>query len=218
ALAVVSSLREASRRGAAIRTTRRARWFVSKGLPARTSAAENGLRSKSRIPSGNSSEPSGARGSAHEHRGMRMIDRNWAEAFAREWVDAWNAHDLERILSHYTDDFEMASPLIVERMGVASGRLKGKEEIRRYWGQGLAGAPNLRFELLQMMVGVNSLAIVYKSVTAGRTVIERIEFDDHGKAVQAEALYGPLEAGKVVGEDEYKRILRELATLRKNWR
>jgi len=28
----------------------------------------------------------------------------------------------------------------------------------------------------------------------------------------------PLEAGKVVGEDEYKRILRELATLRKNWR
>ena len=28
----------------------------------------------------------------------------------------------------------------------------------------------------------------------------------------------PLEAGKGVGEDEYKRILRELATLRKNWR
>jgi hypothetical protein len=55
-------------------------------------------------------------------------------------------------------------------------------------------------------------------VTAGCTVIERIEFDDHGKAVQAEALYGPLEAGKVVGEDEYERILRELATLRKNWR
>src|SRR6266704_2259386 len=136
-------------------------------------------------------------------RGMRMIDRNWAEVFAREWVDAWNAHDLERIFSHYTDDFEMTSPLIVERMGVASGRLKGKEAIRRYWGQGLAGAPNLRFELLQVMVGVNSLAIDYKSVTAGRTVIERIEFDDHGQAVQAEALYGPLEAGKVVGEDEY---------------
>ena len=112
----------------------------------------------------------------------------------------------------------MASPVIVERMGVASGRLKGKEAIRRYWGQGLAGAPNLRFELLQVMVGVNSLAIVYKSVTAGRTVIERIEFDDHGKAVQAEALYGPLEAGKVVGEEEYNQILRELETLRKNWR
>src|SRR5437667_12852699 len=103
-------------------------------------------------------------------------------------VEGLNWDCLERILSHYTDDFEMASPLIVERMGVASGRLKGKEAIRRYWGQGLAGGPNLRFELLQVMVGVNSLAIVYKSVTAGRTVIERIEFDDHGKAVHADAL------------------------------
>src|SRR5207302_4356035 len=98
-------MREASRRGVAIRTTRRARWFVSKVLPAPTSAAGNGLRSKSRIIFGNSSEPSGARGSANENRGMRMIDLNWAEAFAREWVDAWNAHDLARILSHYTDDF-----------------------------------------------------------------------------------------------------------------
>ena len=61
----------------------------------------DGLRSKSRILFGNSSEPSGVRGSANEHRGMRMIDRNWAEAFAREWVDAWNAHDLERILDWY---------------------------------------------------------------------------------------------------------------------
>jgi hypothetical protein len=120
-----------------------------------------------------------------------MIDRNWAEAFARDWVDAWNAHDLERIFSHYTDDFEMTSPLIVERMGVSSGRLKGKDAIRRYWGQGLASTPNLRFELLAVMVGVNSLAILYRSVTARRTVIEHIEFDDHRKAVRGEALYGP---------------------------
>src|SRR5690349_18936800 len=120
-----------------------------------------------------------------------MIDFAWAHQFAEEWIAAWNAHDLERILSHYTDDFEMASPLIVERMGVASGRLKEKEAIRRYWGQGLAGIPDLRFELTAVMVGVNSLAIVYKSVTARRTVIERIEFDDNRKGVRAEALYGP---------------------------
>jgi AbrB family looped-hinge helix DNA binding protein len=28
----------------------------------------------------------------------------------------------------------------------------------------------------------------------------------------------PLEAGKIVGQDEYKRIRRELETTRKNWR
>ena len=84
----------------------------------------------------------------------------------------------------------MTSPLIVERMGAASGRLNGKDAIRRYWGQGLAGTPNLRFEPLAVMVGLNSVAILYRSVTARRTVIERIEFDDHGKAVRGEALYG----------------------------
>jgi hypothetical protein len=120
-----------------------------------------------------------------------MIDRDWADSFAREWINAWNAHDLDRIFSHYSDDFEMTSPLIVQRRGVPSGRLKGKDAIRPYWHQGLTASPSLRFELIGVMIGVNSLAILYRNVTAGRSVIERLEFDDHRRAVRAEALYGP---------------------------
>lgn len=119
-----------------------------------------------------------------------MIERGWAEKFAREWVDAWNAHDLERIFLPYADDFEMTSPLIVERMNVPDGRLKGKSAVRPYWSQGLALTPNLRFELQSVIVGVNSLAILYRSVTARRSVIELFEFDDHRKVVRAQALYG----------------------------
>jgi hypothetical protein len=122
-----------------------------------------------------------------------MIDREWANSFAKEWVDAWNAHDLERIFSHYSDDFEMTSPLIVQRMGVPSGRLKGKNAVRPYWHKGLVASPPLQFELIGVMVGVSSLAILYRSVTAGRSVIERFEFDDHRRVVRAEALYGPSE-------------------------
>ena len=120
-----------------------------------------------------------------------MIDRDWAEAFARDWVDAWNAHDLERILSHYTDDFEMTSPLIVERKLSPNGGLKGKDSIRSYWSRGLETTPSLRFDLLSVMVGVNSLGILYRSVTAKRTVVERIEFNEQRRAMRAEALYGP---------------------------
>ncbi len=50
--------------------------------------------------------------------------------FRQGMVAAWNAHDLDRIFSHYADDFEMRSPLIVERMGISSGTLKGKDAIR----------------------------------------------------------------------------------------
>ena len=55
-----------------------------------------------------------------------MIDQQWAQAFAKDWIASWNAHDMDRILSHYTDDFEMSSPLIVERLGLPEGKLRGK--------------------------------------------------------------------------------------------
>lgn len=122
-----------------------------------------------------------------------MINRDWAEAFARDWIAAWNAHDLERILTHYADDFEMTSPLIVERMGVPSGRLKGKDAIRAYWGQGLAKTPALQFDLMKVLAGVNSVAMLYRSLTAQRMVLERIEFDERLRGVRAEALHGPIE-------------------------
>jgi ketosteroid isomerase-like protein len=32
------------------------------------------------------------------------ITKEWAESFAVEWIEAWNGHDLPRVLSHYTDD------------------------------------------------------------------------------------------------------------------
>jgi ketosteroid isomerase-like protein len=41
-----------------------------------------------------------------------MIDQHFAEHFASEWIAAWNAHDLTRVLSHYADDFEMSSALV----------------------------------------------------------------------------------------------------------
>ena len=42
-----------------------------------------------------------------------MIPQSFANQFATEWIAAWNAHDLDRVLSHYEDDFEMSSPIVV---------------------------------------------------------------------------------------------------------
>jgi ketosteroid isomerase-like protein len=118
-----------------------------------------------------------------------MIDRTWARQFAIEWIDAWNAHDLERILSHYADDFEMRSPLIVERMGIAEGVLRGKDAVRPYWQQGLDARPPLRFELHDVLVGVDTLAIYYYNTTRNRMVAEVLTVDAHGKVVSGAGLY-----------------------------
>ena len=117
---------------------------------------------------------------------MAMIDPQWALSFAREWIEAWNSHDLERILSHYSEDFEMASPLIVERMGEPSGVLKGKAAVRNYWQQGLAAQPPLRFELLDVLAGIRSITIYYRSV-GRRVVAEVLEFNPQKEVVRGAA-------------------------------
>ena len=117
---------------------------------------------------------------------MAMIDPQWALSFAREWIEAWNSHDLERILSHYSEDFEMASPLIVERMGEPSGVLKGKAAVRNYWQQGLAAQPPLRFELLDVLAGIRSITIYYRSI-GRRVVAEVLEFNPRREVVRGAA-------------------------------
>ena len=91
-----------------------------------------------------------------------MLDKAFAEHFASEWIAAWNSHDLDRILSHYADDFEMSSPLIATIAGEPSGRLKGKKAIGAYWAKGLELNPNLHFELASTLVGGGSVTVYYK--------------------------------------------------------
>ena len=119
-----------------------------------------------------------------------VIDRAFALAFATDWIAAWNSADLERILAHYVDDFEMRSPLIAERGFSPTGVLRGKPAIRPYWAAGLAAAsPPLRFELLDAYAGANTIAIHYRSV-GRRYVIEVIEFDERRRAIRGGACHG----------------------------
>jgi hypothetical protein len=124
---------------------------------------------------------------------LNTIEPQRALSFANEWIAAWNSHDLERILSHYTEDFEMASPLIVERLGEPSGVLKGKTAIRSYWARGLAAKPPLRFELLGVFAGVRSITIHYRSI-GRRDAAEVLQFNERGEVVRAAAHYAVPEA------------------------
>lgn len=93
-----------------------------------------------------------------------MISREFGEAFAQEWIEAWNGHDLDRVLSHYAEDFTMSSPYIAQIAGVASGTLTGKESVRAYWAAALQKMPTLRFEHRQTLVGADSVTIYYRGV------------------------------------------------------
>ncbi|MEP7353954.1 MAG: nuclear transport factor 2 family protein [Acidobacteriota bacterium] len=119
------------------------------------------------------------------------MDRDAAEAFAEEWIAAWNSHDLERVLSHYADEFEMWSPLIASRWNESRGVLRGKDAIRPYWKQGLSSfASNqpLHFTLRGVRIGVQSITIEYRNA-AEIDVAEVLFFDGQGQIIRGVAHY-----------------------------
>lgn len=119
------------------------------------------------------------------------IEKDILRQFAVAWIDAWNSGDLERIFSLYDDDFEMRSPLIAERGFSRDGVLRGKGAIRPYWGAGIAQAnPPLKFELIDVYTGIDTVAIHYRSV-GRKIVIEVIELDERRLGIRGSAFHGP---------------------------
>jgi ketosteroid isomerase-like protein len=116
-----------------------------------------------------------------------MINKEFADHFASDWIDAWNKHDLVRILSHYADDFEMSSPVIIKLADEPSGTLSGKEAVGSYWAKALQLFPDIHFELLTTLVGVNSITLNYNGVRGPSA--EVFHFNQDGKVTKAYAHY-----------------------------
>ena len=115
------------------------------------------------------------------------MDEAGARAMAQDWVAAWNARDLERVLGHYAEDVDVCSPLVVERLGRADGWLRGKAELRAYFARGMAN-PALRFALVDVRLGVNAACVLYDR-EGGVRVADTVEFDDAGRIRRMVACY-----------------------------
>lgn len=118
---------------------------------------------------------------------MEQMTDSAAQAFAAEWVAAWNAHDIERVLAHYAEDVEFQSPFIAAFAGEPSGRLRGKAALRAYWSAALQKLPELRFALLDVLVGAGSLTLYYRGHRG--LVAETFLFGADGKVQRATACY-----------------------------
>jgi ketosteroid isomerase-like protein len=117
-----------------------------------------------------------------------IISINQAEKFAQAWVESWNSHDLDRIMSHYSDDFEMTSPFIVRLMNQPTGTITGKENVRAYWAKALERLPDLHFDLIEVLASVDSITIYYHAVL-GKRAAEVLFFDENGKVKRGVAHY-----------------------------
>lgn len=118
----------------------------------------------------------------------RQLTDEAARQFAQDWIDAWNAHDLDRILAHYAVDVVLVSPMAAKLLPESGGQISGIAALRRYFAQGLAASPQLRFELIDISAGPGTLVLLYRSHT-GATVSEFMEIDDAAKVKRVLATY-----------------------------
>lgn len=108
--------------------------------------------------------------------------------FATDWIESWNSHDLDRIMSHYSDDVQVTTPMIRIALGIDSGTLQGKPSVRKYWQAALEKVPGLHFELVESTVSIDSIAIYYSSIM-NRMAIEVMFFDPDGRISRVIAHY-----------------------------
>ena len=117
-----------------------------------------------------------------------MLTEPEAKEFARDWIAAWNSHDLEAIVSHYAGDVVLISPVAAKILADPSGKVAGQSALRNYFKKGLDAFPNLQFELLDVMFGLSSVVLVYLNQRGTKTA-EFMEFGEDGKVVRVVANY-----------------------------
>ena len=111
-----------------------------------------------------------------------------ARAWAEQWVADWNRHDVDAVVAHFADDVEFCSPIAATVTGDPSGIVRGRDALHAYWSTALTRIPDLHFELDDVHVGVDCLAIHYRN-QAGRSVTEFAVFNGDGKVAHGWGLY-----------------------------
>jgi ketosteroid isomerase-like protein len=89
-----------------------------------------------------------------QERGKRIVPAGpEVRKFADGWVQAWNSHDLDVIMSHHASEVVLTSP-VAAKLFDESGIVAGKEQLRGYFKRGLEAYPKLAFETAGTSCGV----------------------------------------------------------------
>lgn len=113
-------------------------------------------------------------------------------AFVRTWISAWNARNLDAVLALYDESCTFSSPLVSRYADAPGNVLTGKSALHAYWTAALARLPDLHFEFVAALAGVNVLTVVYRGHRG--LAAEVFEFGESGRVVRGQACYDTTEA------------------------
>lgn len=93
------------------------------------------------------------------------------EALARAWIDAFNAHDLERLLALYADDAVHTSPKLRAARPETNGEIRGKQALRAWWDDAMRRLPELRYALRHLTASGDRVFMEYDREVPGEPTL-----------------------------------------------
>jgi ketosteroid isomerase-like protein len=114
------------------------------------------------------------------------------ETIAKQWFDAFNEHDLEKLLALYHDEAVHYSPKLKVRQPETNGLVQGKPALRAWWQDAFDRLPTLSYQYTTLTANNDRVFMEYiRRVTgeADMLVAEVLEVRD-GVIVASRVYHG----------------------------
>jgi len=86
---------------------------------------------------------------------------NTNKSIAMHWFEAFNEHNLNKLLNLYDDSAEHYSPKLKIKMPETLGLIKGKEALRSWWQDSFDRLPSLQYEVKNLISNDTSVFMEY---------------------------------------------------------
>ena len=82
-------------------------------------------------------------------------------SIAHAWFEAFNAHNLEKLLSLYDDDAQHYSPKLKIRHPETNGLVSGKNALRTWWQDAFDRLPTLNYKVTSLTANSDRVFMEY---------------------------------------------------------
>jgi ketosteroid isomerase-like protein len=111
---------------------------------------------------------------------------------ALKWFQAFNEHDLEKLLSLYDDNAQHYSPKLKVRQPETRGLIQGKPALRAWWKDAFDRLPTLKYEVVKLTADDEQVFMEYTRYVEGEeplSVGEVLEIEN-GRIVASRVYHG----------------------------
>lgn len=114
------------------------------------------------------------------------------EHIALLWLEAFNAHDLEKLLSLYDDQAQHFSPRLKQRRPETNGMVTGKDALRDWWREAFERLPDLHYAVTRLTANTERVFMEYIRQVGSEPDMEIAELLEisSGRIIASRVYYG----------------------------